>query len=105
MAEQRDIRQLTLDEIGEYFESIGEKRFRAKQVDEWLWKKSAKDFDQMSNISKDTRERLKKDFTINHIAVDQMQRSDDGTIKNAIKLHDGLSVESELIPSHNRITA
>lgn len=105
MAERKDIRQLSLDEIGNYFESIGEKRFRAKQVDEWLWKKSAKDFDQMSNISLATREKLKNDFSINHIAVDQMQRSNDGTIKNAIKLHDGLTVESVLIPTHKRITA
>lgn len=105
MIERKDIRQLSVNEIADYFEAIGEKRFRAKQVDEWLWKKSAKDFDQMSNISKPTRELLKKDFAINHIAVDQMQRSEDGTIKNAIKLHDGLTVESVLIPTHKRITA
>ncbi len=105
MGKSKDIRQLSIDEIGDYFEAIGEKRFRAKQVDEWLWKKSAKDFDQMTNLSLTTREKLKKDFVINHIAVDQMQRSDDGTIKNAIKLHDGLTVESVLIPTHKRITA
>ncbi len=105
MSKSKDIRQLSVDEISDYFESIGEKRFRAKQVDEWLWKKSAKDFDQMTNLSLATREKLKEDFVINHIAVDQMQRSDDGTIKNAIKLHDGLTVESVLIPTHKRITA
>ena len=105
MSEKRDIRQLSVDQIGDYFESIGEKRFRAKQVDEWLWKKSLKDFDQMTNLSISTREQLKKDFVINHIAVDQMQRSLDGTIKNAVKLHDGLTVESVLIPTHKRITA
>ncbi|MEQ8927469.1 MAG: 23S rRNA (adenine(2503)-C(2))-methyltransferase RlmN [Fulvivirga sp.] len=101
----KDIRQLSLEDIGDYFESIGEKRFRAKQVDEWLWKKSAKDFDQMTNLSLATREQLKKDFVINHIAVDQMQRSSDGTIKNAVKLFDGMTVESVLIPTEKRITA
>lgn len=105
MSTIRDIRQLSLDEIGDYFESIGEKRFRAKQVDEWLWKKSAKDFDQMTNLSITTREKLKESFVINHIDVDNMQRSLDGTIKNAVKLHDGLTVESVLIPTHKRITA
>lgn len=103
--EQRDIRQLDLTEITDYFTSIGEKAFRAKQVYEWIWKKSAKDFDQMTNISLSTREQLKKDFTFNLIAVDNMQRSSDGTIKNAVKLHDGKIVESVLIPTETRITA
>ncbi len=100
-----DIRQLSLEQIQEYFTQIGERPFRAKQVYEWLWKKSAKDFDQMTNLSLSTRERLKQDFIINHIAVDQMQRSNDGTIKNAVKLFDGKVVESVLIPTNKRITA
>ena len=85
--------------------SIGEKPFRARQVHEWLWKKSAKDFDQMTNLSLATRELLKERFEIKHIKVDTMQRSNDGTIKNAVKLHDGLVVESVLIPAESRITA
>lgn len=100
-----DIRKLSLEEIRSYFESIGERPFRATQVYEWLWKKGAKDFDQMTNLSLATREQMKKDFTINHIAVDQMQRSGDGTIKNAVKLFDGKVVESVLIPTEKRITA
>ncbi len=100
-----DIRKLSLEDIREYFTGIGEKPFRATQVYEWLWKKGAKDFDQMTNLSLSTREQLKKDFTINHIAVDQMQRSSDGTIKNAVKLFDGKVVESVLIPTEKRITA
>ncbi|MBL3656322.1 23S rRNA (adenine(2503)-C(2))-methyltransferase RlmN [Fulvivirga sediminis] len=103
--EKKDIRQLNREQIKDYFVSIGEKPFRAKQVYEWLWKKSAKDFDQMTNISLETRDKLKADFIINHIAVDQMQRSDDGTIKNAVKLFDGAVVESVLIPTDTRITA
>jgi 23S rRNA (adenine2503-C2)-methyltransferase len=100
-----DIRQLSLDEIQDYFIKIGEKPFRAKQVYEWLWKKSARDFDQMTNISLATRERMKEDFIINKIAVDTMQRSNDGTIKNAVTLYDGKVVESVLIPTSKRITA
>ncbi len=102
---KQDIRQLSLEKIQEYFVSIGDKAFRAKQVYEWLWRKSAKDFDQMTNISLATREKLKEVFVINHIAVDKMQRSNDGTIKNAVKLHDSMIVESVLIPTDTRITA
>lgn len=102
---KRDIRQLSLDDIKDFFVSEGEQAFRAKQVYEWLWKKSAKDFDQMTNISLQTREKLKAHFDIKHVKVDQMQRSNDGTIKNAVKLHDSLVVESVLIPTEKRITA
>jgi 23S rRNA (adenine2503-C2)-methyltransferase len=101
----RDIRKLSLAELKEFFVQQGDKAFRAQQVHEWLWKKSAKDFDQMTNLSLPTRDLLKKNFVINHIHVDNMQRSADGTIKNAVKLHDGLIVESVLIPAEKRITA
>jgi 23S rRNA (adenine2503-C2)-methyltransferase len=102
---KRDIRKLKLDELKTFFTEQGDKAFRAQQVYEWLWKKSAKDFEQMTNLSQPTRELLKSHFTINHIQVDTMQRSADGTIKNSVKLHDGLIVESVLIPAEKRITA
>jgi len=102
---KRDIRKLQLDELKEFFVQHGDKPFRAQQVYEWLWQKSAKDFDQMTNLSLPTRDMLKAHFVINHIHVDNMQRSNDGTIKNAVKLHDGLIVESVLIPTEKRITA
>ena len=103
--EKRDIRKLTLDELKTFFVEKGEKAFRAQQVYEWLWKKSAKDFNQMTNLSVQTREMLNEHFTINYIRVDNMQRSEDGTIKNAVKLYDDLVVESVLIPTKDRITA
>lgn len=103
--EKRDIRKLKLDELKAFFVQQGDKAFRAQQVYEWLWKKSAKDFEQMTNLSLATREMLKANFVINHIHVDTMQRSSDGTIKNSVKLHDGLIVESVLIPTEKRITA
>jgi 23S rRNA (adenine2503-C2)-methyltransferase len=83
-APKRDIRKLKLDELKTFFAQHGEKPFRAQQVYEWLWNKSAKDFDQMTNLSINLRDLLKTHFTINHIKVDQMQRSADGTIKNAV---------------------
>ncbi|HRE65645.1 MAG TPA: 23S rRNA (adenine(2503)-C(2))-methyltransferase RlmN [Cyclobacteriaceae bacterium] len=102
---KRDIRKLKLEELKTFFVEKGDKAFRAQQVYEWLWKKSAKSFDQMTNISLETREMLNANFVINHIKVDNMQRSADGTIKNAVTLHDGLVVESVLIPTDKRITA
>lgn len=104
-ATKKDIRKLKLDELKSFFINKGEKPFRAQQVYEWLWMKSAKDFDQMTNLSLPTRDLLKENFVINTIKVDQMQRSSDGTIKNAVTLYDGLIVESVLIPAEKRITA
>ena len=102
---KRDIRKLKLEELKEFFVAQGDKPFRAQQVYDWLWMKSAKNIDQMTNISLETREMLKQHFVINHIKVDNMQRSADGTIKNAVTLHDGMVVESVLIPTEKRITA
>lgn len=102
---RRDIRKLSLEELKAFFVEHGDKPFRGQQVYEWLWKKSARDFDNMTNLSLSTRELLKSHFVINLIHVDRMQRSSDGTIKNAVRLHDGLIVESVLIPAEKRITA
>jgi len=103
--QKKDIRKLSLAQLEEFFLAQGDKKFRAKQVYEWLWNKSLKNFDEMSNISLSTREMLKANFEINHIQVDLMQHSSDGTIKNAVKLYDSMIVESVLIPTTKRITA
>ena len=100
-----DIRSLSKDQLRDFFVANGDKPFRGNQVYEWLWSKSAHSFDDMSNLSKQTRSMLEENFVINHIKVDQMQRSSDGTVKNAVRLHDGLVVESVLIPTDKRTTA
>ncbi len=102
---KKDIRSLSKEQLKTFFVEQGDKAFRAQQVYEWLWKKSLKNFDEMTNISLATRELLKAHFTIKEMHVSDMQRSADGTIKNALKLHDGLVVESVLIPTEKRITA
>ena len=102
---KKDIRALTIEQLQNFFVEQGDKSFRGSQVYEWLWNKGAHSFDEMTNISKETREMLKENFVINHIRVDRMQRSSDGTIKNAVKLHDQLTVESVLIPTASRTTA
>lgn len=102
---KKDIRALTKEQLRAFFVDQGEQEFRGNQVYEWLWNKGAHKFEDMTNISKQTRRLLEDHFVINHIKVDQMQRSSDGTVKNAVKLHDGLVVESVLIPAKNRTTA
>ena len=104
-AQKKDIRALTKDQLRDFFVSEGDKAFRGNQVYEWLWHKSAHTFEAMTSLSKQTRQMLEDNFVINHIKVDVMQRSTDGTIKNAVKLHDGLTVESVLIPTASRTTA
>ena len=105
ITEKTDIRKLSKEEIRDFFVSQGDKPFRGNQVYEWLWKKGAHTFDDMTNISLPTREMLSRHFVINHIMVDNMQQSSDGTVKNAVKLYDGLVVESVLIPTKTRTTA
>jgi 23S rRNA (adenine2503-C2)-methyltransferase len=101
---QKDIRSLSLEKVKESFVANGEKAFRAKQVFEWLWKKSATSFEEMTNLSLKTREWLSTHFVINSVTIDSVQESNDGTIKYIFKLHDGHKVEGVLIPTDKRIT-
>jgi len=103
--EKRDIRALTKEQLRDFFVTNGDKAFRGNQVYEWLWQKRAYTFEDMTNVSKETRAMLEANFVINHIKVDTMQRSSDGTVKNAVRLHDDLIVESVLIPTETRTTA
>ncbi|MEL0643907.1 MULTISPECIES: 23S rRNA (adenine(2503)-C(2))-methyltransferase RlmN [unclassified Olleya] len=102
---KKDIRALSKDQLRDFFQKEGDKAFRGNQVYEWLWSKGAHTFEDMTNLSKDTRQMLEDNFVINHIKVDVMQRSSDGTVKNAVRLHDDLIVESVLIPTKTRTTA
>ena len=103
--EKKDIRSLSKEQLRDFFVANNDKSFRGNQVYEWLWSKGAHSFDDMTNIAKNTRAMLEENFVINHIKVDLMQRSEDGTVKNAVRLHDGLVVESVLIPTATRTTA
>lgn len=102
---QRNIRTLTLQDIEEYFETFGEKKFRAKQVYEWLWLKQVQNIDDMTNLSKELRTRLKEDFNLPALSVDLTQHSEDGTVKSRFKTWDGHLVEGVLIPTESRYTA
>lgn len=104
-ASQRNIRHLSLDEILEYLESIGEKKFRAGQIWDWLWKLNAQSFADMSNLSKELREKLGQSFTLPALVVDGTQYSADGTIKSRFRTFDGHFVEGVMIPTTERLTA
>ena len=97
--DKKDIRALSKDQLRAFFVANGDQAFRGNQVYEWLWSKGAHSFDDMTNVAKATRTMLENNFVINHVKVDTMQRSSDGTVKNAVRLHDGLVVESVLIPT------
>ena len=105
MNQGANIRELSEGDLRKWFVDNNELGFRAKQVYEWLWQKSVRDFDQMSNLSKPLREKLKNDFIIHAAEIDTSQISNDRTIKNAFKLFDGNIVEGVLIPTETRMTA
>ena len=105
MSAVKNIRTLSLAELKEYFESIGDKKFRAIQAYEWLWKKNARSFDDMSNLSLELRKKLAEDFELNTMTVDTTQHSSDGTLKSRFKTFDGHLLEGVIIPTEKRNTA
>lgn len=102
---KKDIRKLSVEELEKELTAAGEKTFRARQIHEWLWKKSAVTFDEMTNLSLKTRDWLKDAFMLQTIDIDQKQASADGTVKFGFALSDGAQVEGVLIPAERRMTA
>ncbi|MEI7595419.1 MAG: 23S rRNA (adenine(2503)-C(2))-methyltransferase RlmN [Bacteroidota bacterium] len=100
-----DIKSLTLEELSIVIENFGEKKFRAKQIFEWLWKKNAKSFSEMSNIPKLLISAISEQYFIDKLSISYEQKSNDGTIKLGFSLHDSSLIEGVLIPAENRTTA
>ncbi|UTW68167.1 23S rRNA (adenine(2503)-C(2))-methyltransferase RlmN [bacterium SCSIO 12643] len=100
-----DIRKLSLDEIISHTSEYGFEKFRARQIHNWLWNKSAKTFDEMLNLSKKHREILNEHFEILPVTIAESQKSIDGTFKYALELHDHKIIEGVLIPTETRNTA
>lgn len=96
----KNIYDLTLDDLKNYFISIGLKPFRAIQVYEWLYRFHVRSFDLMTNIKKEVIEHLKQDFEIKLYEVVDHQKSADGTEKFLFRLQDGNLIESVLM-RHN----
>lgn len=100
-----NIKSLTKEELRDFFVEHNEKPFRANQVYEWLWRRQATSFDEMSNISTPIKDILKQHFDLNAVTIAEQQISSDKTIKNAFRLQDGKITEGVLIPSKTRMTA
>ena len=105
MTKKKNLRSLKKEELKKLLIDWKEPGFRANQIYDWLWAKGVSSIDEMRNIPKHLSSRLKEFFFIEPIKFDSIQKSSDGTIKNAVLLRDGLLVESVLIPTPDRITA
>ncbi|MFE7061946.1 23S rRNA (adenine(2503)-C(2))-methyltransferase RlmN [Sutcliffiella sp. NPDC057660] len=91
------IYSLQLQELEAWLVSNGEKKFRTKQIFEWLYKKRVTSFEDMSNLSKELREKLEQHFTLTTLKTIVQQTSSDGTMKFLFELHDGYSIETVLM--------
>ncbi|RZJ25641.1 MAG: radical SAM protein, partial [Flavobacterium sp.] len=96
---KQDIRKISDNQLKTWLTSHGEQGFRAKQIQEWLWKHSVRTFEEMTNLSLKTRQLLAEHFEVRTLAVSKQQQSADGTIKSSFRLYDGNLVEGVLIPS------
>ncbi len=102
---KKDIRKIDFKTLIKFVEDQSEEAFRAKQIYEWLWKKSVVDFDQMTNLPKSIRQLLQDHFIILPLTLHTCQKSYDNTIKFVFKLHDSHLVEGVLIPTATHLTA
>lgn len=91
------IYNLTYPKMEQWALDHGWKKFRVQQIFKWLYKDRVYDFDAMTNLSKETREALKKDFTFNPLTLVRKQVSKDGTTKFLFKTHDGALLESVMM--------
>ncbi len=105
MATSVDIRELTREEVTALVAELGEKPYRAKQLWEWLWKKKARTWDDMSDLPKAFRAKLAERHLFRSLTLVEEQLSTDGTVKCAFKTYDGHVVEGVLIPTPTRLTA
>jgi len=87
----------TIEQLNDEFLQINQKKFRATQVFEWLYQKKATSFDQMSNLSKELREKLASLYYFENITIKEKQESSDGTIKFLFELSDGGLIETVLM--------
>lgn len=105
MITKKNIRELKLEELIDFLKNQNIPSYRAKQIHEWLWKKRAISFNEMTSLSLSLRELLEQNFCINAVKIHKAEKSSDGTIKYSLKLYDNKLVEGVLIPSKKRLTA
>ena len=105
MITKKNIRELKLEELIDFLKNQNIPSYRAKQIHEWLWKKRAISFNEMTSLSLSLRELLEQNFCLNAVKIHKAEKSSDGTIKYSLKLYDNKLVEGVLIPSKKRLTA
>lgn len=97
---KNSIYNYSLEELEDYFISKGDKKYRATQVFEWLYRKKVNSFEEMTNLKMDTIKMLEEDFSIQDLIIDNVAISSDGTRKYLFKLNDGSFIETVLM-RHN----
>lgn len=102
LVDMRDLNMAGLEEF--VVEQLGEKKYRAKQIYQWIWRHRATSFDEMSNLSAPLRDRLNEVAKISTLDVATKLESVDGTVKYLWRLADGYTIESVLIPDGERLT-
>lgn len=101
----KNLRQAPLSEIEQLMKDLGEPKFRAAQIHDWIWKKHVGSIEEMTNLSISLRNQLHEVYFIPKVSIDHSQFSDDGTIKSRLRLHDNRFIEGVLIPTEKRVTA
>ena len=97
----KNIKDYNLDELKEEFIKLGEKAYRAEQVFKWLYVDKVSSFDDMTNISKELREKLKQEFSMHNFEILKKQESADGTKKYLFDILDGNAIETVLMEYHH----
>ncbi len=101
---QENIKSLPLETLSERLKTLGVETYRLQQVLQWIYALDISDFSEMTNLSKKLREDLSAQFKIERLPIATEQQSLDGTRKYLLRLHDGETVESVLIPNDGRLT-
>jgi 23S rRNA (adenine2503-C2)-methyltransferase len=99
----KDLHDITHGELLSVLEELGQPKFRAKQVEEWLWERGASSFDDMTNLPKTLRAALAERFTLGGVSQAARQQSADGSRKYLLRLADGASVECVGMPTGQRL--
>lgn len=101
---KQNIRETSLEDIGAFLVANQEKAFRAKQIWQWIWQRGVTSFQEMTNLSKSTRDLLEEAYFFDFLTPAHIQTASDGTVKTAWRLYDGELVESVLIPGNQKFT-
>ncbi len=97
----KNIKEYNLDELQEEMLAIGEKKYRAEQIFKWLYVEKVKEFDEMTNLSIELREKLKQEYTMCNFKILKKQEASDGTKKYLFDVLDGNAIESVLMEYHH----